>query len=124
MPHHSNHRVVHRDVNVTISVVIVEIQVEADVVIGGRWTRERRCARVVGAACVSHHTGQLNDVTDGRCLAVYGVSRETNKICKIYMYNSVRNVWASDPGQHYVVCVAQNRYMRFYARVRPFHRLC
>ena len=66
MPHHSNHRVLHRNVNATISVVLAEKQAEVDVVIGGRWTRECRCVRVVGAACVSFHAGQLNDVTIGR----------------------------------------------------------
>ena len=66
MPHHSNHRVLHRNVNATISVELAEIQTEVDVVIGGRWTRECRCVRVVAVACVSHHAMQLNDVTIGR----------------------------------------------------------
>ena len=84
MPHLNNHRVVHRDVNATVFVgriVQIDIQTEVDVVIGGRWTRECRGVRVVGAACVSHHTGQRNDVTIGRCLkAACGVSRETNEV--------------------------------------------
>ena len=85
MPHLNNHRVIHRDVNVTIEEVTGyrKIQTEVDVVIGGRWTRECRVDRVVAAACVSHHATQLNDVTTGRFLGVYGISRETNKFCKI-----------------------------------------
>ena len=83
-PHLNNHHVVHSDVNVTIVVargVQTDIQAEIDVVIGGCWTRECRGVRVVGAACVSHHTGQRNDVTIGRCLkAACGVSRETNEV--------------------------------------------
>ena len=84
MPHLNNHRVVHRDVNVTIAVARVvhnDIQVKVDVVIGGRWTRKCRGVRVVGAACVNHHARQRNDVTIGRCLIVdCGVSRETNEV--------------------------------------------
>ena len=85
MPHLNNHHVVHCDVNVTIVVVRVvqiDIQAEVDVVIGGRWTRECRGVRVVGAACVSHHAGQRNDSTTDRFLVACGVSRETNKLCK------------------------------------------
>ena len=85
MSHLNNPRVVHRDVNVTIAVAWgghIDIQAEVDVVIGGRWTRECRGVRVVGAACVSHHATQRNDATIGRGLAACGVSRETNEICK------------------------------------------
>ena len=83
MPHLNNHRVVHRDVNVTIVIETGyrKIQTEVNVVIGGRWTRECRGVLVVGAACVSHHARQRNDVTTGRCLVVdCGVSRETNEV--------------------------------------------
>ena len=89
MPHLNNHHVVHRDVNVTMAVacgVQTDIQAEVDVVISGRWTRECRVVRVVGAACVSHHSGQLNDVTTGRFLVACAVSRETDKICQRVRY--------------------------------------
>ena len=85
MSHLNNHRVVHRDANVTIVIVWVvpiDMQTEVDVVIGGCWTRECRVVRVVGAACVSHHATQPNDITTGRYLAACGVSREANKICQ------------------------------------------
>ena len=85
MPHLNNHHVVHRDVNVTMAVacgVQTDIQAEVDVVISGRWTREFRGDRIVGAACVSHYFGQLNDVTADRCLVACSISRETNKICR------------------------------------------
>ena len=87
MPHLNNHPVVHRDGNATIVVawfVHKYIQVEVDVVIGARWTRECRGVRVVGAACVSQYARQLNDDSTDRLLATCGVSRETNKICKSF----------------------------------------
>ena len=84
MPHLNNHRVVHRDVNVTIVVVTGyrKIQTEVDVVIGGCWTCECRGVRLVGAACVSHDAVKLNDITSDRRLGVCSVSREANKLCK------------------------------------------
>ena len=84
MPHLNNHRVVHCDVNATIVVwsVHIEMQIEVDMVICCRWTREFRGDRIVGAACVSHYFGQLNDVTADRCLVACSISRETNKICR------------------------------------------
>ena len=88
MSHLNNHRVVHRDANVTIVVWVVhiDIQTEVDVVIGGCWTHENRGVWVVGAACVSHHAGKLNDGTTGLCLVACGVSREADKIFKCVRY--------------------------------------
>ena len=86
-----DHPTVHGDVNVTIVLAIVayfKIQAEVKVVIGGRGTSECRGVRVVGAACVSHHTGERNDVTSGRSLEACGVSRETNEICKSVRYTT------------------------------------
>ena len=85
MPHLNNPRVVHRDVNVTVVVachVHLDIQVEVDVVIGRRWTRECRGVRVVGAASVGHDARHRNDFQIVNASIACGVSRETNKICK------------------------------------------
>ena len=84
LPYLNNHRVVHRDGNaavVVVWIVHIDIQAEVDVVIGGGWARECRVVQVVGAACASHHAGELNDVTIcDRVLAVCGVSRKTNEV--------------------------------------------